>query len=131
MSSTKLTTLLFLLLEGVHCRRRDQVDEAMRELQTVLTQSASFTVLSEQQPGLSEVIRLLMASHPELASAVSPEDRSLPLHHAAALGDVAAAQHLLVKVRALAVRLFFCPVSMSHLIMSYFFPVSGSGIDSQ
>lgn len=115
-----LTPPLFLLLEGVHCQRRDQVDEAMRQLQTVLTQSASSTVLSDQRLGLSEAIRLLMAYHPELASTVSPEDRSLPLHHAAALGDVAVAQHLLAKVRALDVCLFFCLVNMTHLIMSCF-----------
>jgi hypothetical protein len=100
--SSALTSPLFLLLEGVHCQRREQVDEAMRQLQTVLSQSACSSP-SYKQRGLSEAVRLLMTHHPELASTVSPEDRSLSLHHADALGEAAVAQHLLAKVRALAV----------------------------
>jgi hypothetical protein len=92
-SSTTLTSPLSLLLQGVQCQRRDQMDEAMRQLQSALSRSAC----------THQVIRLLVRDHPELASTVCPDDRCLPLHHAAALGDVAVAQHLLAKVRALGV----------------------------
>lgn len=83
------------LLEGVHNQRRNQVDEAMTQIRTLLHPSALQLVLDGSPAGLSEVIRLVLARHPELACIVKRDDGSLPLHHAASLGDIPIAELLL------------------------------------
>ncbi len=90
------------LLEGVHNQRRNQVDEAMTQIRTLLHPSALQLVLDGSPAGLSEVIRLVLARHPELACLVKRDDGSLPLHHAASLGDIPIADLLLATVSLIA-----------------------------
>ena len=95
-------TTLSLLLEGVHYQRRDQVEAVMTRIRDeLLTRSEACPVSSIHRPNndLASVVRLLLESHPQLASEVHPEDKSVPLHQAAAIGNVAVAKLLLEKVR--------------------------------
>lgn len=87
------------LLEGIHSQRRDQVDSAMTQIRARLLEASDLFVMDRSSAGLREVIRLSLSKHPELACAVNPEDGSLPLHHAASLGDIPICQLLLATVR--------------------------------
>jgi hypothetical protein len=94
---------LVQLLEGIHCQQRDRVDNAMKQIRILLAPLASNDlVLDGTSKTLSEVVRLVLSRHPELACAVNPKDGSLPLHHAASLGDIAITELLLATVRELA-----------------------------
>lgn len=81
------------LLEGVHSQRRNQVAEAMTQIRRLMHPSAP----DGSSVGLFDVIRLVLATHPELAYK-KRDDGSLPLHHAASLGDIPIAKLLLAKV---------------------------------
>jgi ankyrin repeat protein len=96
MASTEIVSPLAQLLEGIHSKRRERVDDAMRQIRTLLKPTLAPSNVST---GLVEVVRLVLSHSPELACAVNPDDGSLPLHHAVSLGDVAVAELLLSTVR--------------------------------
>lgn len=86
------------LLEGIHGKKREQVDEAMARIRTLLAPTFK-PALDGTSQGLFQVIRCAISQKPELACAINPEDGSLPLHHAASLGDIAISDLLLRTVR--------------------------------
>lgn len=100
MEAREIVSPLAQLLEGIHSNRREQADEAFNQIRTLLEPSATpLPVLDGSPRGLYEVVRVALAIRPELACAVNPDDGSLPLHHAAGLGDMPITELLLTTVR--------------------------------
>jgi len=99
MALTESSSPLVQLLEGVHGKRREEVDDAMTQIRRLLKLAPSDLVMDGTSKSLCNIVRLILLHNPELACAVNPDDGSLPLHHAASLGDIAVAELLLATVR--------------------------------
>ena len=103
MASTASMSPLVQLLEGVHGKQRERIDEAMAQIRALLKLSPSDRLDMDGTPDrLCNIVRLVLSRIPELACVVNPDDGSLPLHHAASLGDIAVTELLLSTVRATA-----------------------------
>ena len=85
------TTPLLLLLDSVLCQDREQLDNAMQQVRTLVDVPISLS-------NLSEVVHALLEDNPQFASVTSEHDKSLPLHFAASVGDIRVAEILIAKV---------------------------------